>query len=89
MAVYNSSVADSDSTTSTPSSDMILTGGADNTAMLIDSENGAILSKLSGHSKKVTSVALKQGVSGTGLGLVAFTGSSDKTIKVSKGIVTT
>ncbi|XP_010542962.1 PREDICTED: pre-mRNA-processing factor 19 homolog 1-like [Tarenaya hassleriana] len=61
------------------SKDIIATGGVDTTAVLFDRPSGQILSTLSGHSKKVTSVKF---VADTDLVLTA---SADKTVRVWRG----
>ncbi|WCJ24116.1 Pre-mRNA-processing factor 19 [Euphorbia peplus] len=61
------------------SKDIIATGGLDSTAVLFDRPSGQILSTLSGHSKKVTSVKF---VADGGL---VLTGSADKTVRVWQG----
>ncbi|VVA89950.1 unnamed protein product [Arabis nemorensis] len=58
------------------SKDVIATGGIDTTAVLFDRPSGQILSTLTGHSKKVTSVKF---VGDTNLVLTA---SSDKTVRI-------
>jgi pre-mRNA-processing factor 19 len=70
---------------SSSKSDILITGGADNCVCLTDAVSGAVMSKLAGHSKKVNSVALRH-LGSTGdddtTGLVVFTASADKTVKV-------
>uniref|UniRef100_A0A2P2MLD3 Pre-mRNA-processing factor 19 n=1 Tax=Rhizophora mucronata TaxID=61149 RepID=A0A2P2MLD3_RHIMU len=61
------------------SKDIIATGGIDMTAILFDHTSGAILSTLSGHSKKVTSVKF------VGESDFFLTGSADKTVRVWQG----
>ncbi|CAN6890240.1 unnamed protein product [Brassica oleracea] len=56
--------------------DVIATGGIDTTAVLFDRPSGQILSTLTGHSKKVTSIKF---VGDTDLVLTA---SSDKTVRI-------
>ncbi|KAL0752786.1 hypothetical protein Bca101_090453 [Brassica carinata] len=58
------------------SKDVIATGGIDTTAVLFDRPSGQILSTLTGHSKKVTSIKF---VGDTDLVLTA---SSDKTVRI-------
>ncbi|CAN7036450.1 unnamed protein product, partial [Brassica rapa subsp. trilocularis] len=58
------------------SKDVIATGGIDTTAVLFDRASGQILSTLTGHSKKVTSIKF---VGDTDLVLTA---SSDKTVRI-------
>ncbi|KAF2314056.1 hypothetical protein GH714_021794 [Hevea brasiliensis] len=59
--------------------DIIATGGVDSTAVLFDRRSGQILSTLSGHSKKVTSVKFVTD------GDLFLTGSADKTVRVWQG----
>ncbi|GFZ10713.1 MOS4-associated complex 3B [Actinidia rufa] len=59
--------------------DIIATGGADTNAVLFDRLSGEILSTLSGHSKKVTSVKF------VAEGDVVVTGSTDKTVRLWQG----
>ncbi|KAK9287764.1 hypothetical protein L1049_016204 [Liquidambar formosana] len=61
------------------SKDVIATGGIDTTAVLFDRPSGQILSTLSGHSKKVTSVKF------VGKDELFLTGSADKTVRVWQG----
>ncbi|KMZ69392.1 U-box domain-containing protein 72 [Zostera marina] len=61
------------------SKDIIATGGVDTNAVLFDRSSGQILSTLTGHSKKVTSVKF---VSDDEL---LITGSADKTVRVWQG----
>ncbi|XP_002528359.2 pre-mRNA-processing factor 19 homolog 1 [Ricinus communis] len=61
------------------SKDIIATGGVDSTAVLFDRPSGQILSTLSGHSKKVTSVRF------VAEGDLFLTGSADKTVRVWQG----
>ncbi|KAL7177590.1 hypothetical protein ACSBR2_030864 [Camellia fascicularis] len=61
------------------SKDVIVTGGADTNAVLFDRPSGEILSTLSGHSKKVTSVKF------VSQGELVVTGSADKTVRVWQG----
>ncbi|KAF7150492.1 hypothetical protein RHSIM_Rhsim02G0043500 [Rhododendron simsii] len=58
------------------SKDIIATGGADTNAIVFDRPSGEILSTLSGHSKKVTSVKF------VGEGDLVVTGSADKTVRL-------
>ena len=92
VAAYSTS-SSSSSGAGGSSSDVLLTGGLDCCVMVVDSVSGSVLSKLSGHTKKVNSVALRYAAAGTGssstgddndagMNVVAFTGSADKTIKV-------
>ncbi|KAL2325924.1 hypothetical protein Fmac_024982 [Flemingia macrophylla] len=61
------------------SKDLIATGGIDTNAVIFDRPSGQILSTLSGHSKKVTSVKfVAQGES-------FLTGSADKTVRLWQG----
>lgn len=62
-----------------PSKDIIATGGLDTNAVLFDRTSGQILSSLSGHSKKVTSVKF---VSRDEL---FVTSSADKTVRIWQG----
>ncbi|KAK7279190.1 hypothetical protein RJT34_24236 [Clitoria ternatea] len=58
------------------SKDLIATGGIDTNAVIFDRPSGQILSTLSGHSKKVTSIKfVAQGES-------FLTGSADKTVRL-------
>ncbi|XP_059653023.1 pre-mRNA-processing factor 19-like [Cornus florida] len=59
--------------------DIIATGGIDMNAVLFDRPSGEILSTLSGHSKKVTSVKF------VSQGDLVVTGSADKTVRVWQG----
>ncbi|XP_021899515.1 pre-mRNA-processing factor 19 homolog 1-like [Carica papaya] len=61
------------------SKDIIATGGVDTTAVIFDRPSGQVLSTLTGHSKKVTSVKF---VTQTDL---ILTGSADKTVRVWQG----
>ncbi|KAF7837423.1 Pre-mRNA-processing factor 19 [Senna tora] len=61
------------------SKDMIATGGVDTNAVIFDRSSGQILSTLSGHSKKVTSVKF------VGQGDMFLTGSADKTVRLWQG----
>ncbi|XVF62778.1 hypothetical protein PTKIN_Ptkin09bG0035800 [Pterospermum kingtungense] len=61
------------------SKDIIATGGVDSNAVLFDRKSGEILSTLSGHSKKVTSVRF---VAQTD---VLLSGSADKTVRIWQG----
>ncbi|XP_050215859.1 pre-mRNA-processing factor 19-like [Mercurialis annua] len=61
------------------SKDIIASGGLDSTAVLFDRPSGQILSTLSGHSKKVTSVKF------VSEGDLFLTGSADKTVRIWKG----
>ncbi|KAF1898040.1 hypothetical protein Lal_00032804 [Lupinus albus] len=56
--------------------DIIATGGIDTNAVIFDRPSGQILSTLSGHSKKVTSVKF------VGQGDSILTGSADKTVRL-------
>lgn len=58
------------------SKDIIATGGVDTNAVVFNKTSGEILSTLSGHSKKVTSVKF------VGDGELVVTGSADKTVRV-------
>lgn len=60
------------------SKDIIATGGVDTNAVIFDRPSGEILSTLSGHSKKVTSVKFAAED-------LLLTGSADKTVRVWKG----
>ncbi|KAA8527807.1 hypothetical protein F0562_035324 [Nyssa sinensis] len=59
--------------------DIIATGGVDTNAVLFDRSSGEILSTLSGHSKKVTSVKFVAQAD------LVVTGSADKTVRVWQG----
>ena len=59
---------------------LVLSAGVDRTARVFDSAAGAVAGSLSGHSKKVTSVAAAPGD-----GFVAATTSADKTVRVWAG----
>ncbi|KAE9592361.1 hypothetical protein Lal_00028351 [Lupinus albus] len=61
------------------SKDIIATGGIDTNAVIFDRPSGQILSTLSGHSKKVTSVKF------VGQGESILTGSADKTVRLWQG----
>ncbi|XVE81926.1 hypothetical protein DITRI_Ditri15bG0105500 [Diplodiscus trichospermus] len=61
------------------SKDIIATGGIDSNAVLFDRTSGEILSTLSGHSKKVTSVRF------VAQNNVLVSGSADKTVRVWQG----
>ena len=65
-------------------SDVLVTGGADGVALLLDAVSGAVLGKLAGHSKKVNCLALRSAAAGADgkESLAVFTGSADKTVKV-------
>ncbi|KAL3351340.1 hypothetical protein AABB24_019764 [Solanum stoloniferum] len=56
--------------------DIIATGGVDSTAVVFDLPSGQIVSTLSGHSKRVTSVRF------AAEGELVVTGSADKTVRV-------
>ncbi|KAK6772902.1 hypothetical protein RDI58_028140 [Solanum bulbocastanum] len=56
--------------------DVIATGGVDSTAVVFDLPSGQIVSTLSGHSKRVTSVRF------AAEGELVVTGSADKTVRV-------
>lgn len=56
----------------------LLTGGADKEALLLSRENGRVIGKMKGHSKKVTSVAYHPSQTSD----IFFTASADKSIKV-------
>ncbi|CAE6026979.1 unnamed protein product [Arabidopsis arenosa] len=58
------------------SKDVIATGGVDATAVLFDHPSGQILSTLTGHSKKVTSVKF------VGDADLVLTASADKTVRI-------
>ncbi|XP_057486586.1 pre-mRNA-processing factor 19 homolog 1-like [Actinidia eriantha] len=60
------------------SKDIIATGGIDTNAVIFDRPSGEILSTLSGHSKKVTSVKF------VSQGDFVVTGSADKTVRIWK-----
>ncbi|OVA10375.1 WD40 repeat [Macleaya cordata] len=62
-----------------PSKDIIATGGVDTNAVIFDRTSGQILSTLSGHSKKVTSVKFVPRDE------LFVTGSADKTVRVWQG----
>ncbi|KAG9141569.1 hypothetical protein Leryth_022243 [Lithospermum erythrorhizon] len=59
--------------------DLIATGGADANAVIFDRPSGEILSTLSGHSKRVTSVKFVTE------GDFVVTGSADKTVRIWQG----
>ncbi|XP_057957414.1 pre-mRNA-processing factor 19 [Malania oleifera] len=61
------------------SKDVIATGGVDTNAVVLDQQSGQILSTLSGHSKKVTSVKFVAQAD------LVVTGSADKTVRVWQG----
>ncbi|KAF8392137.1 hypothetical protein HHK36_022479 [Tetracentron sinense] len=61
------------------SKDIIATGGVDTNAVIFDQTSGQILSTLSGHSKKVTSVKF------VARDELFVTGSADKTVRVWQG----
>ncbi|XP_009411388.2 pre-mRNA-processing factor 19 [Musa acuminata AAA Group] len=61
------------------SKDIIATGGIDTNGVLFNRASGQMLSTLSGHSKKVTSVKFVPGNE------LIVTGSSDKTVRVWQG----
>ncbi|KAK4749165.1 hypothetical protein SAY87_026614 [Trapa incisa] len=58
------------------SKDIIATGGIDTSAVLFNRQSGEILSTLSGHSKKVTSLKF------VNEGGIVLTGSADKTVRI-------
>ncbi|KAG6514325.1 hypothetical protein ZIOFF_024678 [Zingiber officinale] len=58
------------------SKDIIATGGVDSTGVLFNRTSGQILSTLTGHSKKVTSVKFVPGEE------LVITGSGDKTVRI-------
>ncbi|XP_074579819.1 pre-mRNA-processing factor 19-like [Curcuma longa] len=58
------------------SKDVIATGGVDSTGVLFNRTSGQILSTLTGHSKKVTSVKFVPGEE------LVITGSGDKTVRI-------
>ncbi|KAJ3682398.1 hypothetical protein LUZ60_014971 [Juncus effusus] len=62
-----------------PSKDVIATGGVDTNAVLFDRVSGQILSTLTGHSKKITSLKF------VARDELFVTGSADKTVKVWQG----
>ncbi|KAM0850093.1 hypothetical protein ACQ4PT_053324 [Festuca glaucescens] len=62
-----------------PSQDIIATGGIDTDAILFDRSSGEILCRLTGHSKKITSLKF---VNQNGL---FITGSADKTVRIWQG----
>uniref|UniRef100_A0A0C9S5X1 Pre-mRNA-processing factor 19 n=1 Tax=Wollemia nobilis TaxID=56998 RepID=A0A0C9S5X1_9CONI len=62
-----------------PSKGLIATGGADANAVVFDPSAGQILSTLSGHSKRVTSVKF------VARDDVLLTGSADKTVRIWQG----
>ncbi|KAK4405958.1 Pre-processing factor 19 [Sesamum angolense] len=59
--------------------DIIATAGADSNAVVFDRPSGQVVSTLSGHSKKVTSVNF------AAEGELVVTGSADKTVRVWRG----
>ncbi|KAH6770087.1 MOS4-associated complex 3A [Perilla frutescens var. hirtella] len=61
------------------SKDLIATAGADSNAVVFDRSSGQVVSTLSGHSKKVTSVKF------AAEGELVVTGSADKTVRVWRG----
>ncbi|KAL0305240.1 UNVERIFIED_CONTAM: Pre-processing protein [Sesamum angustifolium] len=61
------------------SKDIIATAGADSNAVVFDRPSGQVVSTLSGHSKKVTSVKF------AAEGELVVTGSADKTVRVWRG----
>ncbi|KAB2067648.1 hypothetical protein ES319_A09G242400v1 [Gossypium barbadense] len=61
------------------SKDIVATGGVDSSAVLFDRTSGEILSTLSGHSKKVTSVKF------VAQNDVFLSGSADKTVRIWQG----
>ncbi|TYI95838.1 hypothetical protein E1A91_D01G026800v1 [Gossypium mustelinum] len=61
------------------SKDIVATGGIDSSAVLFDQTSGVILSTLSGHSKKVTSVKFVAPSN------VILSGSADKTVRIWQG----
>ena len=73
-AIYSAALS-ADSTSS-----RVVTGGADRDAIVSDYQSGRVIYKLSGHSKKVTSVAYHLDPTAD----IQFTGSADKLIKVWK-----
>ncbi|MBA0555570.1 hypothetical protein Golob_025742 [Gossypium lobatum] len=62
-----------------PSKDIVATGGIDSNAVLFGRTSGEILSTLSGHSKKVTSVKF------VAHNDVFLSGSADKTVRIWQG----
>lgn len=73
-AIYSAALS-ADSTSA-----RVITGGADRDAVVSDYHSGRVIHKLSGHSKKVTSVAYHVDPTAD----IQFTGSADKLIKVWK-----
>ncbi|EYU43746.1 hypothetical protein ABFS82_07G052300 [Erythranthe guttata] len=61
------------------SKDIIATAGADSNAVVFDRPSGQVVSTLSGHSKKVTSIKF------AAEGEVVVTGSADKTVRLWRG----
>ncbi|KAI3469835.1 hypothetical protein Pfo_026498 [Paulownia fortunei] len=61
------------------SKDIIATAGADSNAVVFDRPSGQVVSTLSGHSKRVTSVKF------AAEGELVVTGSADKTVRVWRG----
>ena len=55
-----------------------LSGGVDKMAILTDVSDGKVIAKLSGHTKKITAVALHVGTANT----TAFTASADHSVKM-------
>ncbi|KAF3328107.1 pre-mRNA-processing factor 19-like protein [Carex littledalei] len=62
-----------------PSKDIIATGGVDTNAVIFNRASGQILSTLTGHSKKITSVKF------VGRDELVITGSADKTVRLWQG----
>ncbi|TVU18463.1 hypothetical protein EJB05_34565 [Eragrostis curvula] len=62
-----------------PSKDIVATGGLDTTAVLFDRPSGQILCRLSGHSKKITSLKF------VNRDELFITGSADKTVCIWQG----
>lgn len=57
---------------------LVLTGGADKDVLLSDKSNGKVYARLSGHSKKVTSVAFHPSARSA----IKFSSSADRSVKI-------
>ena len=60
-----------------------MSGSQDHQSIITEGKTGKIIQRLTGHSKKVTSIALSP--QNTTLGAVVYTSSADRTVKVSLG----